>query len=109
MQNVRVRTRKSAPAPGDKVILSCHLKAGTQIIYRVHTPEYTGKDREFHLITYHLFIMTSGNVKNWCFTINNYEDEDIVKVKAFGETQCDYLIFGYEVGEAGEPSIAIDN
>lgn len=34
--------------------------------------------------------------RNWCFTINNYTEEDIAKLK---ETTCRYVIMGYEVGK----------
>jgi len=44
-------------------------------------------------------------VKNWCFTLNNYTDEDIAQLKRFFETMCVYGIFETEVGEQGTPHI----
>lgn len=34
--------------------------------------------------------------RNWCFTLNNYSEEDEQK---FQNLECKYLVFGYEVGE----------
>lgn len=39
---------------------------------------------------------------NWCFTLNNYTDEEIVAIKAI---DYKYLVFGYEVGENGTPHL----
>ena len=35
---------------------------------------------------------------NWCFTLNNYNEEDI---KMFDDLECQYLIYGKEKGENG--------
>jgi len=40
--------------------------------------------------------------KNWCFTVNNYNDEDI---KGLKEIDCKYIICGAEIGENGTPHI----
>lgn len=39
---------------------------------------------------------------NWCFTVNNYTDEDVVAVKSL---DYKYLVFGYEVGEQQTPHL----
>lgn len=39
-------------------------------------------------------------VTRWCFTLNNYTDEDQERLRRLSET-VKYLIFGREVGEAG--------
>lgn len=39
--------------------------------------------------------------RRWCFTINNYEEEHIVKLREFGEQFCKYMIFGKEKAETG--------
>ena len=43
-----------------------------------------------------------ANVKNWCFTLNNYTDAELQAVK---EVDCKYIIFGEEEGEAGTPHL----
>lgn len=42
--------------------------------------------------------------KNWCFTLNNYTEEDVAAVEKLME-QADYLICGKEVGEQGTPHL----
>lgn len=40
--------------------------------------------------------------KNWCFTINNYNDNDMEKLETmFQHGHFNYLIFGQEVGFEG--------
>lgn len=46
----------------------------------------------------------SGQAKNWCFTLNNYTDEDVARIQGLG-SQVDYLIAGREVGENGTPHL----
>lgn len=42
----------------------------------------------------------------WCFTINNYTDDDIVDTMSMGEEEARYMILGFEVGEkCGTPHI----
>lgn len=44
--------------------------------------------------------------KNWCFTLNNYTDDDYDKLTAMVETkQCSYIIFGREIGDSGTPHL----
>ena len=40
--------------------------------------------------------------KYWCFTLNNYTDEDVDGVDAW---EYDYVIFGKEVGDNGTPHL----
>lgn len=40
--------------------------------------------------------------RGWCFTINNYNDEDLAKVDAIS---CEYCVAGLEVGESGTPHV----
>ncbi len=41
-------------------------------------------------------------VRGWCFTINNYTEQDCVAIK---NLPCRYIIAGLEVGESGTPHI----
>lgn len=41
--------------------------------------------------------------RSFCFTLNNYTEEDIVNIKDLGNFK--YLIFGKEVGESGTPHL----
>lgn len=45
---------------------------------------------------------TVGRQRDWCFTINNYTDEDICSVACMS-TDAKYLVCGFEVGEQGVP------
>lgn len=41
----------------------------------------------------------------WCGTLNNWNEEDVVSFRAFGEQHCSYWIFQREVGESGTPHL----
>lgn len=46
--------------------------------------------------------------KNWCFTLNNYSEDDLEKYENLGQqtsTTIQYLIYGKEVGENGTPHL----
>lgn len=43
-------------------------------------------------------------LRNWCFTLNNYNDEDIEHI-ATCEKWTSYLVYGKEVGESGTPHL----
>jgi len=44
--------------------------------------------------------------KNWCFTLNNYEDGDVARLLALEtEGSVAYCIFGREIGESGTPHL----
>lgn len=53
--------------------------------------------------------MPSRQGKNWCFTLNNYDDEDVRKLNELGtrlqESNITGLVYGLEVGESGTPHI----
>lgn len=40
----------------------------------------------------------------WCFTLNNYQDGDVQKLRDLGNC-CRYLVFGREVGDSGTPHL----
>ncbi len=40
--------------------------------------------------------------RNWCFTINNYTD---IEVNTLKNLKCEYIVFGYEIGEKGTPHL----
>lgn len=46
-----------------------------------------------------------AQVKRFSWTLNNYTDEDIERLKTFVQDQCDYIGFGKEVGELGTPHL----
>lgn len=46
--------------------------------------------------------MPPVQVSRWCFTINNYSDEDINRLNDLG---CNYLVYGKEVGDSGTPHL----
>ena len=43
--------------------------------------------------------------KRWCFTLNNYNQEDIDHLNSHGSDVSDFLIFSEEVGESGTPHL----
>jgi len=45
-----------------------------------------------------------SRAKNWCFTLNNYTNEDIERLEGLGD-QVSYLIYGKEVGDTGTPHL----
>lgn len=46
--------------------------------------------------------MGSNKTRNWCFTINNYDDANI---ESLATVDAKYLCFGREVGEQGTPHL----
>lgn len=48
----------------------------------------------------------SGKHRNYVFTINNYNEDDVSRIRELGgEVGTGWLVFGYEVGESGTPHI----
>lgn len=45
---------------------------------------------------------TPRRSRGWCFTLNNYVDEDIEQVN---QVECQYIIYGKEVGNQGTPHL----
>ena len=43
--------------------------------------------------------------KRWCFTLNNYDDDDISSISSKFRDYCDVALFGAEVGEEGTPHL----
>lgn len=37
--------------------------------------------------------------KYWCFTVNNYSETDVMKLRIYAEEKCRYIVFGREQGE----------
>lgn len=47
-----------------------------------------------------------GQSKNWCFTLNNYrEDQQEMLCLSAWDDCVDYMVFGREVGESGTPHL----
>lgn len=46
--------------------------------------------------------MEKQRSRTWCFTINNYTQDD---VNLLNQVQCKYIVFGYEIGESGTPHL----
>lgn len=53
------------------------------------------------------YIFSVMGSKNWCFTLNNYSDEDITRLSNLvaSEPKVLYIIFGKEVGDSGTPHL----
>lgn len=52
--------------------------------------------------------MPAQQAKNWCFTLNNYQQDDVDSLEALGTELPEpirYLVFGFEVGESGTPHL----
>ena len=44
--------------------------------------------------------------KHWVFTLNNFTEEEVERVRALGEDEsCRYVVFGREVGGGGTPHL----
>lgn len=46
--------------------------------------------------------MEKTRSRSWCFTLNNYTDDD---VSLLNQVQCQYIVYGYEIGESGTPHL----
>ncbi len=44
-------------------------------------------------------------VTRYCFTLNNYTEENVEHIKLFARNRCSYLVAGREVGESGTPHL----
>lgn len=49
--------------------------------------------------------MSDGQSKYWCFTFNNYTDEDEENLRTWFKNTTSYATYGYEVGECGTPHL----
>lgn len=50
--------------------------------------------------------MATRQSKYWCFTVNNYTDDELTDLTLLGETtDVDYLVIGKEVGDGGTPHL----
>ncbi len=42
------------------------------------------------------------SARRWCVTVNNYDDDDLERIKSFCTSErCQYAVFGKEIGENG--------
>lgn len=48
---------------------------------------------------------TTKRTRGWCFTLNNYTEEEYEKLKTFGHTNTDKFVIGKEVGKSGTPHL----
>lgn len=48
---------------------------------------------------------SAPRTKNWCFTLNNYTQNDIDKIDKLRDERGVYVIYGKEVGESGTPHL----
>ena len=47
-----------------------------------------------------------SRARHWCFTLNNYTEDDVAYLEAFSQTgPVVYIVFGKEVGESGTPHL----
>lgn len=46
--------------------------------------------------------MAEVKSKRWCFTLNNYTEEELDSIS---KIECEYLIYGMEIGEQGTPHL----
>lgn len=46
-----------------------------------------------------------NQIKNWCFTFNNYSEDDILLLESKFKEICDKYIFEREIGECGTPHL----
>lgn len=51
--------------------------------------------------------MNCGQGKYWCFTVNNYTDEDVDRIQDVDELdrEWSYVVIGKEIGEGGTPHL----
>jgi len=51
-------------------------------------------------------IKSVGQSFNWCFTLNNYTDEEMEQIKNLAPSGIiQYIAFGEEIGEEGTPHL----
>lgn len=51
-----------------------------------------------------LYYNMSGRIR-WCFTLNNYSEEEYDLFCTFGNDYCKYFVMGREVGKEGTPHL----
>lgn len=44
-------------------------------------------------------------LRNFCWTLNNYTEENISDIKTFADELCSYMVVGKEVGDSGTPHL----